>query len=42
MKVFIIIIIFYLSWEDEYKGISEILKKNEGWSEWREKKRRDL
>ena len=39
MEVFIIIIIIiYLSWEDEYKGINEILEENEG---WKEKKRRD-
>ena len=41
MEVFFCYYYFYLSWEDEYKGASEILKENEGWSGRREKKRRD-
>ena len=38
MEVFIIIIIFSLPWEDEYKGTDEILGENEGWSGWTEKR----
>ena len=34
----LLLLFIYLSWEDEYKGISEILEENE---RWKEKKRRD-